>query len=262
MLKARDRREMRLVRIDWKGSSKWGIVETGSVFSLDGDVYGDFTRGERLCALKEAKLLAPAEPTAIVCCGENYRTMLEKLQMEAPKEPVLFFKPPQALCNPGEDTYTFPMSHDTRYEAEICAVMKRRAWKVAEAEALDYVLGYTCGNDMTLYDLIELEGRTTRAKGYYRSAPLGPVLVTDLDPVSGVRIEGRVNGKTTERGNTRDQIFSMARIVSHISHFMPLTPGDVVFAGTPEGGCHVDAGDIVEVEIDGIGVLKNKVIMG
>jgi 2-keto-4-pentenoate hydratase/2-oxohepta-3-ene-1,7-dioic acid hydratase in catechol pathway len=252
---------MRLVRIDWKGSSKWGIVETDSVFSLEGDLYGDFTRGERLCALSEAKLLAPAEPAAIVCCGANYLAMIEDAHMEAPKEPFLFFKPPCTLVNPGEDTYTLPISHDTRYEAEICAVMKRRAWRVSESEALDYVLGFTCGNDMTLFDLFKLDGRLTRAKGYYKSAPLGPVLVTDLDPV-GVRIQGRVNGEVTEQGNTRDQLFSMARIISHISHFMPLTPGDVVFAGTPVGGRHVDVGDVIEVEVDGIGILKNKVVMG
>lgn len=261
MLKARERRDMRLVRIDWKGNSKWGIVEADSVFSLEGDLYGDFTRAERLCALKEAKLLAPAEPTAIVCCGANYRAMIEIAHMETPKEPVLFFKPPCTLVNPGEDTYTLPMSHDTRYEAEICAVMKRWAWRVTEAEALDYVLGYTCGNDMTLFDLYQGDGRLTRAKGYYKSAPLGPVLVTDLDPV-GVRIQGRVNGETTQQGNTRDQLFSMARVISHVSQFMPLTPGDIIFAGTPVGGRPVKVGDVVEVEIDGIGVLKNKVVMG
>ncbi len=132
---------------------------------------------------------------------------------------------------------------------------------MAEDEALDYVLGYTCGNDMTLYDLIRLDGRTTRGKGYYRSAPLGPVLVTDLDPV-GVGIQARLNGETTQQGNTRDQFFSVARIISHMSHFMPLTPGDVVFAGTPEGGRTANVGDVVEVEVDGIGILRNRVVMG
>ena len=114
---------------------------------------------------------------------------------------------------------------------------------------------------MTLYDLLALDGRTTRGKGYYKSAPLGPVLVTDLDPV-GVSVQGRVNGETTQQGNTRDQFFSMAKIISHTSHFMPLMPGDVVFAGTPEGGRHTDVGDVIEVEVDGIGILRNRVVMG
>lgn len=252
---------MNLVRIEWKQSATWGILEGDSVFALDGDVYGDFTKGPRLCSLGDAMLLAPAEPGIIVCCGRNYPATIQRSGRDVPSEPVLFFKPPPALCNPGDDTYTLPMSQDTRYEPEICAVIKRTAWRVAEDEALDYVLGYTCGNDMTLYDLIRLDGRTTRGKGYYRSAPLGPVLVTDIDPV-GVRLQGRVNGETTQQGNTRDQFFSMARIISHISHFMPLTPGDVVFAGTPEGGRTANVGDVVEVEVDGIGILRNRVVMG
>ena len=252
---------MILVRIDWKGKPKWGILESDSVFSLEGDLYGEFTQGERLCALREARLLAPAEPSAIVCCGTNYMAMIEATGFKKPTEPVLFFKPPRSLVNPGEDTYTLPIAHDTRYEAEICAVMKRPTWRVAEAEALNYVLGYTCGNDMTLFDLYQGDGRLTRAKGYYKSAPLGPVLVTDLNPV-GVSIQGRVNGEMTQQGNTRDQLFSMARIISHISQFMMLGPGDVVFAGTPVGGRPVKAGDVVEVEVEGIGILTNKVVMG
>ena len=133
---------------------------------------------------------------------------------------------------------------------------------MTEAEALAYVLGFTCGNDMTLWSLIEPDGRLTRAKGYYKSAPLGPVLVTDLEPNS-VRIQGRVNGETKQDGNTRSQIFNTARIISHVTAFTPLMPGDVVFTGTPKGGhCPIKVGDVIEVEIDGIGTLKNKVVMG
>ena len=253
---------MRLVRTDWKGNSKWGILEGDSVFSLEGDLFGDFTRGERLCALSEAKLLAPAEPTTIICCGLNYTDTVEQLQIETPKEPALFFKPPSSLVNPGEDVYTLPISTDVRYEAELCAVMKRRAWRVSESEALDCVLGFTCGNDMTLWDLFQRDARLTRAKGYYKSAPLGPVLVTDVDP-HALRLQGRVNGETKQDSNTSKQIFNTARIISHVSQFTPLMPGDVVFTGTPKGGhCPVKVGDVIEVEIDGIGVLRNKVAMG
>ena len=253
---------MTLVRIDWKGNSKWGIVEADSVFSLEGDLYGDFTRGERLCALSEATLLAPAEPATIICCGLNYTDTIEQLQVETPTEPALFFKPPSSLVNPGEDVYALPISNNVCYEAELCAVMKRRAWRVSESEALDYVLGFTCGNDMTLFDLYKLDGRLTRAKGYYKSAALGPVLVTDLDP-NTLRIQGRVSGETKQDSNTSRQIFTTARIIRHISQFTPLMPGDVVYTGTPKGGhCPVKVGDIIEIEIDGIGILKNKVVMG
>ncbi|MBN1855812.1 MAG: fumarylacetoacetate hydrolase family protein [Dehalococcoidia bacterium] len=253
---------MKLVRIDWQGSPIWGIVEGDSVFALEGDVYGDFTRGGRLCKFSDAVLLAPAEPGTIIACGLNYMETVEQLQVPVPTEPALFFKPASALVNPGEDAFSLPLTTDTRYEAELCAVIKRRAWRVSESEALDYVLGFTCGNDMTLWDLVERDGRLTRAKGYYKSAPLGPVLVTDLNP-DEVRIQGRVNGETKQDGNTRSQIFNTARIISHVSAFMPLMPGDVVFTGTPKNGHYpVKVGDVVEVEIDGIGILRNKVVMG
>ena len=253
---------MTLVRIDWKGNSRWGILEADSVFALEGDLYGDCSRGERLCALSEARLLAPAEPTTIICCGLNYMPTVVQLQVEIPKEPALFFKPLSSLVDPGENVYALPISTDVRYEAELCAVMKRRAWRVSESEALDYVLGFTCGNDMTLFDLRQRDGRLTRAKGYYKSAALGPVLVTDMDP-HALRIQGRVSGETKQDGNTADQIFNTAKIISHISQFMPLMPGDVVFTGTPKGGhCPVKVGDVIEVEIDGIGILRNKVAMG
>jgi 2-keto-4-pentenoate hydratase/2-oxohepta-3-ene-1,7-dioic acid hydratase in catechol pathway len=252
---------LKLAKIDFSGVTRWTIREGDSLFALDGDLYGSFHKGARVCAFSEARLLAPADPQTIICCGLNYMDTVKQLKVDVPKEPALFFKPLSALVNPGEDTCSLPISSDTRYEAELCAVVKRRAWRVSESDAPDYVLGYTCGNDMTLFDLRERDGRLTRAKGYYRSAGLGPVLVTDLDP-SSVRIQGRVNGETKQDGNTRDQIFNTARVISHITQFMPLLPGDVVFTGTPRGGhCPVKIGDTIEVEIDGIGILRNRVVL-
>ena len=252
---------MKLVRIDLGQAAHWGILEEDTVYSIAGDVYSDFQKGARLCALAEAKLLAPAEPSIIVCCGRNYPRAIQRSGRPVPHEPVLFFKPPITLCNPDEATLTLPISNDTRFEPELCAVMKRRAWQVSEAEALHYVLGYTCGNDMTLYDLVRSDERTTRGKGYHKSAPLGPWLVTDLDP-RAVRIRGIVNGVTIQDGNTSEQFFGAARIISHVSQFMPLMPGDVVYTGTPEGGRTISAGDVLEVEVEGIGTLRNRVVMG
>jgi len=251
---------MQLIRFDWRDTTRWGALEGESVYALQGDVYSGPTRGERLCELSDVRLLAPAEPGMIVCCGVNFPATIERVGCDMPQEPVLFFKPPQSLCNPGEDTYTLPMSDDTRFESEICAVMKRMAWKVSPEEALDYVLGYTCGNDMTMYNLIAVDGRITRAKGFYKSAPLGPVLVTDYDP-SAVRVSGRVNGVTVQDGNTRDMIFDTARIISHVSNFVALMPGDIVFTGTPEGGRTVNRGDTLEVEVEGIGTLTNRLVL-
>jgi 2-keto-4-pentenoate hydratase/2-oxohepta-3-ene-1,7-dioic acid hydratase in catechol pathway len=252
---------LKLARINDSGTTRWTILEGESLYSLDGDVYGIFRKGARVCALSDARLLAPAEPRTIICCGLNFMDTVRQLKVDAPIEPALFFKPIESVVNPGEDACSLPIASDTRYEAELCAVIKRRAWRVKESEAGDYVLGYTCGNDMTLWDLVERDGRLTRAKGYYKSAPLGPILVTDLNP-DCVRIRGRVNGETKQDGNTKDQIFNTARIISHVTRFTPLLPGDVVFTGTPSGGhCPVKVGDVVEVEIDGIGILRNRVVM-
>ena len=252
---------MKLARINHAGTTRWTVLEGDSLYSLDGDLYGSFRKGPRVCALSDARLLAPAEPRTIICCGLNYMDTVRQLKVDVPKEPALFFKPIESLVNPGEDACSLPIASDTRYEAELCAVIKRSAWRVKESEAHDYVLGYTCGNDMTLWDLVERDGRLTRAKGYYKSAPLGPILVTDLDPDS-VRIQGRVNGETKQDGNTKDQIFNTARIISHVTQFIPLLPGDVIYTGTPSGGhCPVKVGDLVEVEIDGIGILRNRVVM-
>lgn len=252
---------MILAKVQLGGERRWCVVEGDALFGVEGDVYGDFSKGERIGEMTDAKLLAPADPATIVCCGLNYYDTLEQLQMEVPAEPALFYKPVSALVNPGEDTCTIPaISSDPRYEAEMCAVIKRRAWKVTEQRALDYVLGFTCGNDMTLWDLYQKDGRLTRAKGYYRSAPLGPVLVTGINP-NELHIQGRVNGEVVQDGNTNNQIFSTARIISHVSQFVPLEPGDVVFTGTPKGGHHpVKVGDVIEVEIDNIGLLRNNVV--
>ncbi len=252
---------MRLARIEYGETKRWTVLEDDALYSIEGDVYGSFRKGIRVCALKDARLLAPAEPHTILCCGLNYMDTVRQLNSQVPQEPALFFKPVEAIVSPGEDACSLPIETDTRYEAELCAVIKRRAWRVKESEAHDYVLGYTCGNDLTLWSVRERDGRLTRAKGYYKSAPLGPVLVTDLDPRS-VRIQGRVNGETMQDGNTRDQIFNTAQIISHITQFVPLERGDVVFTGTPAGGhCPVKVGDVIEVEIDGIGVLRNRLVM-
>ncbi len=252
---------MKLARIEYGGTRQWTILDGDSLYALEGELYGRFSKGSRVCALVDAQLLPPAEPHTIIGCGMNYMDTVRQLNAKVPQEPSLFFKPVEALVGHGEEACSLPISADTRYEAELCAVMKRRAWRVKETEAYEYVLGYTCGNDMTLWDVRERDGRLTRAKGYFKSAPLGPFLVTDIDPHS-LRIQSRVNGDTKQDGNTRDQIFSTAHIISHVTQFLPLEPGDVLFTGSPGGGHHpINVGDVVEVEIDGIGILRNRVVL-
>lgn len=251
---------MIIARFQWQGKVHWGIVEGETIFNLKGDLYGDFAKGGKLCSLKEVKLLAPAEPGITIACGMNYIDHIKEMGWEAPKEPALFFKPSNTIIGP-EDNVIYPkMSQDLRYEGELCCVIKRRAKDVAEEKALDYVLGYTCGNDMTATDLFQKDGRLTRAKAFDTSGPMGPFLVTGLDP-HNLKIRSRLNNKAQQDSNTGFTIFGVEKLISYISAFLTLQPGDVVWTGTPRGGaCPVKVGDITEVEIEGIGVLRNKIV--
>jgi 2-keto-4-pentenoate hydratase/2-oxohepta-3-ene-1,7-dioic acid hydratase in catechol pathway len=251
---------MKIARFHWQGKVSWGIVEGDTIFALDGDLYGDFKKGKKVCQLPGVRLLAPVVPSIMVACGRNYMDHIREMDWPVPEEPLLFFKPAHTVIGP-EDDIVFPaVSRDIRYEAELCVVIKRQAKNVAEEEALNYVLGYTCGNDATAIDLFEKDGFLARAKGFDTSGPLGPFLVTGLDPYN-LAIKGRVNGVMKQDSNTALMVFGVKKLISYISTFMTLRPGDAVWTGTPGGGsCPVKLGDVIEVEIDGIGVLKNKLV--
>ncbi len=251
---------MRLARVQHKGTPTWSIIESDSVYALTGNVYGSFRRGAKLCSLAEAKLLVPAEPTIIVACGLNYMGEVKHLGAPIPQRPSLFYKPPVAVLDPGE-TIPYPaLTEKLSHEAELCCVMKRITRNVPEDKALEYVLGYTCGNDLGMMDILQLDGgAVTRAKGFDKSAALGPWLETDLDPTH-LDIRGRISGKTIQDSNTSEMLFSAAKIVSYISEYLTLRPGDVVYTGTPENGHYVvKPGDVMEVDIEGIGVLTTPV---
>jgi 2-keto-4-pentenoate hydratase/2-oxohepta-3-ene-1,7-dioic acid hydratase in catechol pathway len=250
---------MKLARIQFKGAPTWGIINGPDVHKLEGSPYGNFKAGARLCTLKEATLLAPAEPSIILCCGLNYMGEIRHMKAEIPQRPSLFFKPPVAVLDPGAE-FPYPvLTERLSHEGELCCVMKRVARNVSEEKALDFVLGYTCGNDIGMMDILQLDGAITRAKGFDLSAALGPWLETDLDPTN-LAIKMTVNGEVIQDSNTSEMLFSAAHIISYISGFMTLRPGDVVFTGTPENGHHiVDAGAVTEVIIEGIGVLRTPV---
>lgn len=251
---------MKIVRFRWQGGVYWGILEGESIFALEGDIYGKFDRGKEMCQLREVKLLAPAEPKNGVACGRNYLDHIREMGWPVPEEPNLFFKPVNTVIGP-EDDIIFPSpSKDLRYEAELCLVIKKLAKNVPEEKARDYVLGYTCGNDVTAIDLFEKDKILARAKGFDTAGPLGPCLVTDIDP-HNLAIKGRVNGETRQDSHTSLMIFSVPRLISVITAFMTLYPGDVVWTGTPKGGASpIKVGDVIEVEVEGIGVLKNKLV--
>lgn len=251
---------MKIARFRWQGVVNWGIVEGETVYALEGDLFGEFRRGRAMCPLAEVRLLAPVEPSITIACGMNYADHIREMGWEAPKEPALFFKPINTVVGPEGNVIYPRVARDVRYEGELCCVIRRLAKDVPEAEALDYVLGYTCGNDFTAHDLTEKDGRLTRSKGFDTAGPLGPFLVTGLDP-HNLNIRSRLNGETRQDSNTGLTIFGVEKLISYISAFMTLSPGDVVWTGTPKGGaCPVKIGDVTEVEIEGIGILRNKII--
>ncbi len=251
---------MKLARFERQGGVYWGIVEDETIYALDGDLYGKFGRGQKLCQLQDVRLMAPCEPKNGVACGRNYLDHIKEMGWPVPEEPNLFFKPVNTVIGP-EDDIIFPSpSKDLRYEAELCLVIKKLAKNVPEEKARDYVLGYTCGNDVTAIDLFEKDKILARAKGFDTAGPLGPCLVTDIDP-HNLAIKGRVNGETRQDSHTSLMIFSVSRLISVITAFMTLYPGDVVWTGTPKGGASpIKVGDVIEVEVEGIGVLKNKLV--
>jgi 2-keto-4-pentenoate hydratase/2-oxohepta-3-ene-1,7-dioic acid hydratase in catechol pathway len=265
---------MKYCRFELNGSAQYGLVEsvTGgndveitrlflkSPQDCDGDLEGLPSRRMDRIPLAQASLLAPVQPSKIVCVGRNYRDHAAELGNEVPKEPLLFLKPPTSLLPPGGTILRPKASERTDYEGELGVVIARRCRLLTDSEDVrPYILGYTCVNDFTARDLQSKDGQWTRAKGFDTFCPVGPVVTNDIDPWAGVQVETRVNGEVRQSGNTRDFIFALDVVVRYISQIMTLEPGDLISTGTPSGVGPVVAGDVVEVSVEGIGVLRNPV---
>jgi 2-keto-4-pentenoate hydratase/2-oxohepta-3-ene-1,7-dioic acid hydratase in catechol pathway len=198
-------------------------------------------------------------PTKIIGVGLNYRAHAEEMKKPLPDEPLLFLKPPSALLAPGDPIVRPPGYERVDFEGELCVVIGRRARRVTREAALDHVAGYTCCNDVTVRDLQKKDVQYTRAKGFDSFCPVGPVVVAGLDP-RGLRLETRVNGVTRQSSTTADLIFDVPAIIAFVSAVMTLEEGDLITTGTPPGVGNLVPGDVVEIEIEGIGILKNPVI--
>lgn len=250
---------MRIVRYEQAGEAVYGILEDdGRIRQLVGSLFSGFTAGGVVAGLDGVKVLAPVEPSKCIGVGSNYTT---HVTAEPPPFPFLFFKPPSSVIGP-DDPIVFPrISERVDYEGELTAVIGKRARHVSEADALDYVLGYTVGNDVSARDWQEREmklGTIARGKGFDTFCPLGPAIATGLDPDS-LTILARVNGEEKHRVSTRDMIYKVAKLVSDASQAFTLLPGDVILTGTTAAGT-VQPGDVVEIEIEGIGSLRNRVV--
>lgn len=232
---------------------KDGRVRGGSYTTENGIISG----GEVL-ALEEVELLAPCQPSKIVCVGLNYTEHARELKMDLPTEPILFLKPPSAVLAPGKEIVYPASSRQVDYEGELGVVIGKRCKSISANEAEKHILGYTCFNDVTARDLQKKDGQWTRAKSFDTFAPFGP-WIGKIDP-SDAAIQTRVNGEVKQKSSTSDLIFGVPKLVEFISGVMTLEPGDVIATGTPPGVGQLQKGDVVEVEIEGIGVLRNNVV--
>ena len=213
--------------------------------------------------LADATLLPPTRPSKIVCVGRNYREHAAELGNEAPAEPLIFFKPPSSLLAPRGQVRRPKISARVDYEGELGVVIARTCYQLGPDEDVrPYILGYTCVNDVTARDLQNKDGQWTRAKGFDTFCPVGPLVTDEIDPWAGIGVETRVNGTVRQQGNTRDFMFPLDVIIRHISQIMTLVPGDLIPTGTPKGVGPVVAGEMMEVMVEGVGVLSNPVVEG
>ncbi len=252
---------MRFVRYEMKdrpAQPGW-ILDTpaGSyVGSVEGSIYAEYRRLEADIPLENVRLLAPARPSKIICIGRNYASHAREHNAEIPDVPLIFLKPPSAVIGPGDTILLPPQSQQVEHEAELVVVFGKSGRWIPPEEAFDYVFGYTAGNDVTARDLQRRDGQWSRAKGFDTFCPFGPWIATDFDP-SDSMITCYVNGDMRQMASTRDMVFSVRQLIAYISSVMTLYPGDLLFTGTPAGVGPLLPGDVVEVNIEGLGTLKN-----
>ena len=249
---------MRLVRFRFGDRIATGVVEGDAVRALAGTFFENPVPSGEEIPLDDVRLLAPVLPSKVVCLGKNYAAHAAEFGGEVPEEPLVFLKPSTSVSGPGDPIPLPPISNRVDYEGELAVVIGRIARNVRAEETFRYILGYTCGNDVTLRDLQKKDDQWARAKGFDGSCPLGPWVETELDPID-VHLETRVNGEVRQSASTSDMVFGVATIIEFVTAFMTLLPGDVIMTGTPEGVGKLEPGDRVEVVIDGIGVLLNPV---
>jgi 2-keto-4-pentenoate hydratase/2-oxohepta-3-ene-1,7-dioic acid hydratase in catechol pathway len=240
-----------------------GIVHGDNIYAVTDEVFDtgrfDPETAEDFVALTDARLLAPVQPTKIVCVGRNYREHAAELGNPMTSEPLLFLKAPSSLIGHGGSIELPSVSQRVEHEGELAVVIGRECRRVSDAEnPLDYVMGYTCLNDVTARDLQKKDVQFTRAKSFDTFCPVGPFVETELDPLD-VQVETRVNGEVRQRGRTSVMAFPVPYLIRYVSHIMTLFPGDVISTGTPAGVGPLADGDVCEVEVEGVGVLRNPV---
>lgn len=240
----------------------FGLADGGQFQPLNGSPFdpsaGGLAPAGPAVPLDAVRLLAPCQPSKVVCIGRNYVEHAAEHGVDVPSEPLVFLKPPSAIVGPGAPVVLTPLSQRVEHEAELVVVIGRRARRLTQDNALDAVLGYTCGNDVTARDLQRRDGQWSRAKGFDTFCPLGPWIETGLD-WRQQQVQCLVNGEVRQSGPTRDMVFGVPELLAYVSAVMTLEPGDVLMTGTPSGVGPLAAGDRVCVVVSGIGALENGV---
>src|SRR6266853_3002529 len=241
------------------GVPRYGLIEGETVVEISSPPWGQWSRGSRSWRLAEVRLLAPVAPSKSVCIGRNYAAHAAEMGNEVPKEPLMFLKPPSSIIGPEEAIVLPKYSQRVEHEGELALVVGRRCSQLSDAQdALSFVLGYVCLNDVTARDLQKSDVQFTRGKGFDTFCPIGPHIETALDP-SNVLVEAYVNGVRRQSWVTSLMIYPPAFLVRWISRMMTLMPGDLIATGTPAGVGPLVAGDTGEVGVAGVGVLRNPV---
>ncbi len=249
---------MKLIRFTYRDSEAMGVLKDGTISVISGSPFSNFIITDDTIPIGTVKILPPVQPSKIICVGKNYAEHAKELNSNVPPEPLIFLKPNTSIIAPEEYIVLPPSSKRVDYEGELAVVIKKKCKNVKKEEALDYILGYTCLNDVTARDIQQREGKFTRAKSFDTFAPLGPVIETD-GRWDSFNIKTYLNGELKQSGNTGNMIFGLPVLIEFISSIMTLLEGDVISTGTPPGVGPMKKGDVVEIEIDGIGELRNYV---
>lgn len=252
---------MKYVRVEKMGRVRWGVLDGEGVHTLKYPPYAGETEyyDGKTWALDTCKLLSPCEPGKIVCLGKNYRDHAEEMGEGVPETPILFVKTPNCVNDPEGAVHAPAFVRRLDYEGELAFVIKKQAKDVKAEEAWNYILGFTCLNDVTARDIQKGDGQWTRGKCMDGFAPIGPIVTDEVDPTD-LKIETRLNGETVQSSRTSLFMTKIPEMVAFITASLTLEPGDVVATGTPAGIGPMKPGDAVEVEIEGIGVLQNHIV--
>lgn len=255
---------MKICHFIYNDATCWGAVEKNLIFPLEGleglpEKHGEMRLTESI-EIEKVKLLPPTKPSKIVCVGRNYAEHAAELGNEIPKEPLLFLKAPSSLISEGENIIIPEQSAQVEHEGELAVVIGRSCKNLKDTDnSLDYVFGYMCLNDVTARDLQRTDGQFARAKSFDTFCPIGAVIETDLE-ASDIRLTTKVNGVIKQDGRTSQMIFPIPFLIRYISRQMTLNAGDIIATGTPSGISKMTSGDVCEVEIEGIGILRNPVV--